>query len=197
MTACHDTSSWQQAESVGRRLGDTVVPTHLKHIVVGVDGSPNSLAALRLAGQLGARDDALVEVICVYRPHLQAQYPFSVALPPFGPAGEGTRDPYLANNAVGDAAAEARATLEDALRQVFGAEKITNFKLHAVEGGANDVLTKMAAHADLLVIGARGHSGALGLLLGSTAQACARHATCAVLIVPAAHTGVGTSVNAI
>lgn len=185
MTTCHDTSSWQQSTSGGRDLADLITPTHFKHIVVGVDGSPNSLAALRFAAQLGSRDDALIEVVCVYRPYVQAQYPFAVALPPYGPAGEGTRDPYAAPGGVVEAAADAQETLEHAVKEVFGQTQINNLRLRPIEGNSHDVLTDLAAHADLLVVGARGHSGALGLLLGSTAQACARHAPCAVLIVPA------------
>lgn len=185
MTACHDTSSWQQSASAGQELADIVTPTHFKHIVVGVDGSPNSLAALRLAAQLGARDDAVIEIVCAYHPYLQAQYPFSVALPSYGPAGEGIRDPHPVADGVVDAAIDAQRTLESAVHAVFGTAELKNLRLRAVEGSAHDLLVKLATGADLLVVGARGHSGALGLLLGSTAQACARHAPCAVLLVPA------------
>ena len=39
--------------------------------------------------------------------------------------------------------------------------------------------------SDMIVIGARGHSGVVGLLLGSTADYVSRHATVPVVIVPA------------
>src|ERR1039457_2067045 len=85
MTACHDTSSWGPANEVGQ--------THFRRIVVGVDGSTNSVAALRLAVGLAARDGATVEAVYAFHPYLEAQYPFAGALPPYGPHGEGTQDP--------------------------------------------------------------------------------------------------------
>ena len=39
-------------------------------------------------------------------------------------------------------------------------------------------------HADLLVVGDKGTHGARRFLLGSVANRCAHHATCAVLVVP-------------
>jgi nucleotide-binding universal stress UspA family protein len=183
MTACHDTSSWERPA--------TVAPLQFTHIVVGIDGSPNSIEALRLAGRLGARDGAKVEVICAYRPYTRTPYPFAtVMVPSYGPPGEGARDVYASPGGVLDAAADAQATLEHAVRAAFGQETVPNLVLRAIEirdGAAHDVLTTLAEGSDLLVVGARGHSGPLGLLLGSTAQACARHAKCAVLVVPAPH----------
>lgn len=177
MTTCHDPSSWERT--------DPVPVLRFQHIVVGIDGSPNSVAALRVAVRLGIRDNAKIEAICAYHPYLQAQYPFATVVPPYGPAGEGTRDVYASPGGVLDAAADAQATLERAVREAFGRESVENVVLRPIEGTAHDVLTRMAAGTDLLVVGARGHSGPLGLLLGSTAQACARHAKCAVLVVPA------------
>lgn len=177
MTTCHDLSSFERTEPVP--------PLRFRHIVVGIDGSPNSVAALRVAVRLGLRDRAKIEAICAYHPYLQAQYPFSTVVPPYGAAGEGTRDMYASPGGVLDAAADAHATLERAVREAFGRETVDNLVLRAIEGAAHDVLTRIATGTDLLVVGARGHSGPLGLLLGSTAQACARHSTCAVLVVPA------------
>ncbi len=179
MTTCHDTSSWGQA--------DIIAPVHFRHIVVGVDGSPNSIAALRLAVGIGVRDSATVEAIYAYHPYVQAQYPFALVVPPYGPAGEGRREAFASTTAVLEPDTDARAALEEAVRKAFGPEPVENLLLRPVEGNPHDVLTRFAATADLLVVGASGHSGALGLLLGSTAQACARHATCAVLVVPARH----------
>jgi nucleotide-binding universal stress UspA family protein len=47
------------------------------------------------------------------------------------------------------------------------------------------VLLEEAADAHTLVIGARGHGGFPGLLLGSVTDRCVRHAVCPVLVVPA------------
>jgi nucleotide-binding universal stress UspA family protein len=179
MTACHDTSSYETSTG-------GIAPLHFRRIVVGIDGSANSIEALRVAARLAVRDHARIEAVCAYRPYLQAQYPFAPAVPPYGPRGEGTADPYAESSTL-DAAADAREILEHAVAQALGPEVLDKLVLRPVEGRAHDVLTRIAADADLLIVGAHGHSGPLGLLLGSTAQSCARHATCAVLVVPGKH----------
>jgi hypothetical protein len=45
------------------------------------------------------------------------------------------------------------------------------------------VLLDVAAAADLLVVGSRGHGEFAGALLGSVSQNCAHHASCPVLIM--------------
>jgi nucleotide-binding universal stress UspA family protein len=55
-----------------------------------------------------------------------------------------------------------------------------------VKGHAARSLLAASAGADLLVIGTRGHSGFVEALLGSTAQHCAQHATCPVVVIRAA-----------
>jgi nucleotide-binding universal stress UspA family protein len=187
MTAsqAHHTVSIREA---GERLAQ-LEPLRLQHLVVGIDGSPNSVEALRFAGQLAARDGAKLEAVCVYHPHLPTPYPLgTIMVPSYGPAGEGAREVYASPGGVDDAAADAHTTLERAAREAFGTDALPNLVLRAVdahEHSAHEVLTMMAANADLLVVGARGHSGPLGLLLGSTAQSCTRHAKCPVLVVPA------------
>jgi nucleotide-binding universal stress UspA family protein len=176
----------------------TAAPIRLRHIVVGVDGSPNSLAALRWAVGLAARDGAKLEAVCAYHPYMHEQYPFSMSLPPYSPAGAATRSHYASPGGVFDAASDAHATLEHAMFSTFGHAPVNGLVLRAIEGSAREVLVQTSAQADLLVVGARGHSGALGIVLGSTAQACTRHATCAVLVVPADHIevpGVSTPPN--
>ena len=54
------------------------------------------------------------------------------------------------------------------------------------------VLLEEATDAHTLVIGARGHGGFTGLLLGSVSDQCVRHARCPVLVVPAPDDGSGT-----
>jgi nucleotide-binding universal stress UspA family protein len=58
--------------------------------------------------------------------------------------------------------------------------------LEPVEGIPADVLVEAAHDADLLVLGSHGHSRQLHQVLGSVSEACIRHATCPVLIIPAA-----------
>jgi len=52
-------------------------------------------------------------------------------------------------------------------------------------GGAVEILARAAADSDLLVVGARGRDGFVGLVLGSVASQLAHHAPCPLVIVPA------------
>jgi nucleotide-binding universal stress UspA family protein len=159
MTACHDTSTWGP--------GSAVRQTRFRRIVVGVDGTPNSVAALRLAVGLANSGDASVEAVCAYHPYMEAQYPLASPSEPI------------------DAAKDAEATLKNAVFTAFGRAVVDRLTIRAIEGNPHGVLASLSETADLLVVGARRQGRPLGLLHGSTAQACTRHATCPVLVVPA------------
>ena len=177
MTACHDTSSWGPAKAAGQ--------THFHRIVVGVDGSANSVAAVQLAVGLAARDGATVEAVYAFHSYPEAQYPFAGALPPYGPNGEGTQDSADPTAEPINASTDARELLKSTLFSALGLAAFDQIVVRAIEGEPHDVLASVAENADLLVVGARGHNGPFGLLHGSTAQACTRHAICPVLVVPA------------
>lgn len=185
MTTCHDMSSWGVAASPDdARVSGAIEATRFRHVVVGVDGSPNSVAALRFAVGLAGRDGGVVDAICAFRPYVQPQYPFALAVPPYGPLGEGTHDGETMVSTVSDAEIDAQHSLASAMSEAFGCPELVGVHLIVREGSAHDVLTHSAEHADLLVVGARGHTGPLAMVLGSTAQACTRHAHCPVLVVP-------------
>jgi len=50
-------------------------------------------------------------------------------------------------------------------------------------GHPSDVLVRHSRHADLLVLGSRGHTQVAGMLLGSTSDYCTGHASCPVMVV--------------
>jgi nucleotide-binding universal stress UspA family protein len=136
-------------------------------IVVGVDGSPGSRAALRWAHEEARLRSATLEVVAVW------QFPMMTSLPAFGamPPPE-------------DLSGEAEASLKQALvdEGVVSTDEVPVTTVVA-EGAAAPSLLDAAADADLLVVGNRGHGGFTGLLLGSVSQQCVSHGPCPVVVV--------------
>jgi nucleotide-binding universal stress UspA family protein len=135
-------------------------------VVVGIDGSPGSVAALEHA----------VEEASLRKGGLRAVMAWSV--PALAYDAEWTAD-ALAPQTFEDAA---NASLDDALGQVdaSGVEVTRVVR----QGQPADVLVAEAKDADVLVVGSRGRGGFRGLLLGSVSMQCAQHAGCPVTIVP-------------
>lgn len=138
-------------------------------IVVGVDGSAGSKAALRWAFAEAARRDAAVRVVSVW------QYPY-LALAP-SPLGGGAVAPAA------EMEEAAREALETVLEEV-GVPAGLDVERVVKEGSASHVLVDEAATASLIVVGARGHGGFAGLLLGSVATQCVNHARIPTVVVP-------------
>jgi nucleotide-binding universal stress UspA family protein len=143
------------------------LPGDTPSIVVGVDDSAGAAAALRwAAAEARLRGAALTVVHAYYRP---AAY---WGTTPDATDGEPERR-------------HARQVLDAALHRAVDdlADLPVRGVLHA--GRAARGLIEAAAEADLLVLGTRGAGGFEGLLLGSTAEHGARHASCTVVLVPA------------
>jgi nucleotide-binding universal stress UspA family protein len=139
----------------------------MKKIVVGVDGSEESRSALEWA--LAEAEAHGASVVAVTAWHL-----------PVGVAMEGAGwHPELFDERLEE---EARQRLDAALRSV--PDRPVEVTPVVQMGNAAQVLLAHAADADLLVVGARGHGGFTGLLLGSVSQQCATHATCPTVIIP-------------
>jgi nucleotide-binding universal stress UspA family protein len=180
-----DTSSrGASASPSDARVAGAIEATRFRRVVVGVDGSPNSVAALRVAVGLAGRDGGTVDVICAFHPNARPQYPFGASVPPYGPLGDGVHHGNTVVGAVIDAEVDARRSLQNAMNEAFGCSELGGVQLIALEGSPHTVLMRCAENADVLVVGAHGHAGPLGIVLGSTAQACTRHAECPVLVVP-------------
>ena len=137
-------------------------------IVVGVDGSPESHAALAWALAEARLRNATLHVVHAW----------------VIPAAFGVDAAFVLAEAIEGFQEEAGRVLDEALAEVAG-EAGTDVPLEreVVQGPASACLLRAAAGADLLVVGSRGHGGFAGLLLGSVSQQCAHHATCPVVIV--------------
>jgi nucleotide-binding universal stress UspA family protein len=140
-----------------------------KRIVVGVDTSDGSRAALRWALQEAKRSGAEVEAVMAYD--------FGLA---WIDVGSGYQAQWI-QHAADTAKAHLHAFLEESAPEPDGV--VVNPVV--VEGAPADVLTELARNADLLVVGTRGRGGFTGLLLGSVSQRCAQRAPCPVVVVPA------------
>ncbi len=133
-------------------------------IVVGVDGSEESKAALRWA----------IEEARLRRSSVRALYAWSLRYA----GGSGY---LLPEGTVGEVERGGEEMLDAVIAEVGNAE--VDVERAAVEGVPSHVLVEAAQGADLLVVGSRGHGGFTGLLLGSVSQQCAHHASCPVVIV--------------
>jgi nucleotide-binding universal stress UspA family protein len=135
-------------------------------IVVGVDGSIGAQSALHWAIDEARHRAAELRVVHVW----QAPYLGS----PYSPV---TSIDF-------DVLEEEAGRLID---RMLGGEDTAGLELErrAVCGSAAQTLVDLGKDADLLVVGARGHGGFVGLLLGSVSDQVARHAPCPVVIVPA------------
>ncbi len=149
-------------------------------IVVGVDGSDASAAALRWAAE---------EARLRFTP-LVALYAWSF-IPP-QPIG----DPGMLAVPSGDLAGlleaesgAARAALTEAVADALGDEPGLEVEQKLVEGDAGDALVAESASAELVVVGSHTRSGLKAALLGSVSRHVASHAACPVVVVKAAGDG--------
>jgi nucleotide-binding universal stress UspA family protein len=139
-------------------------------VIVGVDGSPSSAAALDWAIAAGAARGAVVEVIHAWEPPLLFG---SVA----GVAGYEVAD-------VEDAGDRLLREMVERATEAAGAAPPAVERTVATGGAASSLLDAAKA-ADVLVVGRRGIGGFGRLLLGSVSDHVARHAPCPVVVVPA------------
>jgi nucleotide-binding universal stress UspA family protein len=135
-------------------------------IVVGVDGSPPSLAALRWAAGQALLQRRELHIVVAW--HMPSSLGWPAPVPEdFDPA-----EPAL-------------TVLADGAQLVRDDYPAVTVKTHAEEGLAAQCLigTAQALGASLLVVGARRHGEVTGLLIGSVSQYLATHAKCPVVIV--------------
>ncbi|MCO4275942.1 universal stress protein [Pseudarthrobacter sp. HLT3-5] len=130
-------------------------------IVVGVDGSPPSILALRWAGALAPLLQADIRVVTAW----EFEIPHGRLTP-----------------AVADPDHVARGVCSEAVSKAFGSAPPSALELVIRQGPATKVLVDESRQAQLLILGSRGLGALKGLLIGAVSAAVAEHAKCSVLI---------------
>ena len=129
-------------------------------VVVGLDGSEASRAALRWAADQAELTGASLTVVNSWGPI----YPVGV-----------------------DPEEHARKGLTKVLEQVLGHDRAAAARLVLSPDAPGHLLVHEAAQADVLVVGGHGHghghAGLTGVLLGSVSEYCLHHAECPVAII--------------
>ncbi|MEV7028458.1 universal stress protein [Kitasatospora sp. NPDC093558] len=136
----------------------------VSRVVVGVDGSPSSHAALRWALRHAELIGGVVDAVGAWEPPSHIGWPAPVVDHSFD------RD-----------VAEKR--FADELDEVLGADLPVQVRRTMVMGDPSDVLLDASRGAELLVVGSHGHNGFTRALLGSVSTRCAQHASCPVVII--------------
>lgn len=134
-------------------------------IVVGTDGSTGSWDALRWA----VRETELrgAELLVVHGWQMPA-------------VPEAYMVPTLEYE---EAATTTLAEAVRAAREMAATPESLSIRSSVVNLRAAEALIDASEHAQLLVVGSRGHGAFAGLLLGSVSLHCASHAACPVVIV--------------
>ena len=144
----------------------------MNEIVVGVDGSEESRAALDWAVEEGRLRQAPVLAIHAWEV-------------PLVPAPTGLVPPSV--EVVGDLTElreDAASLVEIMVQEIAGDAADVEIRPLTVEDKPVRALLDAAERNDaqMIVVGSRGHGGFVSLLIGSTSDQVARHATCPVVI---------------
>lgn len=135
-------------------------------VVVGVDGSEDSLRALDWAAAEAARYGWPLRVVSAYEANVAALPAVAVTLP--GPTDK------------------VNAVLDQARDRVAKAYPELSVSTSPVEGPAPHVLLRESKKARMLVVGREGASRLAEMVLGSVSLECATHARVPVAVIPAA-----------
>lgn len=130
-------------------------------VVVGVDGSDCSRAAVRWAEEFARLRGGSLKLVTAW--HWPTSYGTPIAFEGFNPQED-------AEKVVEAAAADVDLPID-------------RIHVHVAQGAAGDVLVRASEGAAALVVGTRGHGAVTGALLGSTSSFCTHHADCPVVVV--------------
>lgn len=139
-------------------------------IVVGVDGSDCSRAALEFALDEAVRRSAAVRVVLVMpeTDYWATAYGMS---------------PSVVDDMSADLERTGRDMLDALVRERGGAVAGVPVEVRVVGGTPGHALVEQSREADLLVVGHRGRGGFRSAVLGSVGLQCVLHATVPVVVV--------------
>ena len=141
--------------------------THHNVVLVGVDGSPASLAAADWAAAYARTHGCSLHLVCAY------------SIPSFTAAALDGGYAALDDTAIAEGA---RAVLDEAVARVAVTGVSTTSAV--VTGDAAAVLVELSAGAAIVVVGTRGRGGFAERLLGTVSSALPAHAHCPTVVVP-------------
>jgi nucleotide-binding universal stress UspA family protein len=165
-------------------------------IVVGIDGSSESVNALRYASGLASATGHDLVAFASWLPRIvlkdytpewaPEQDAHGTLVRAIEQDAHDTLDWAIEQDAHDtlDWAIEqdAHETLDKSIEQAFGANIPENLKREVVMGAAASNLLKASKDAAMVVLGTRGRGGFKGLVMGSVSSSLAAHASCPVLI---------------
>jgi nucleotide-binding universal stress UspA family protein len=138
-----------------------------QRVVVGVDGSAESVAALGWAARYAAATGAAVRAVLAWH------YPAAAGVVPLGAPEQVTEQ----------VEGQMREHLDKAIAAAYPGADGERPEPVVSEGHAAEVLIGESKAADLLVVGHRGHGAFAEMLLGSVAIHCVNSAACPVVVV--------------
>ncbi|WP_028280501.1 universal stress protein [Arthrobacter sp. H5] len=149
------------------QAGDGMSLSNRRGIVVGVDGSDQSICALVWAAHEAERRKTPLHVVTAYTVPVFAASSMD--------AGYTTVDDAVIREG-------AQAVIDQAIIKIAS---------HSIEivprveaGDASGVLLELSEDAELMVVGSRGRGGFVGRLLGSVSSALPAHSKCPTVVVP-------------
>ena len=145
-------------------------PRHaLDRVVVGVDGSPGSSAALEFASEHASRTGAALTVIYAWRSLSSGRGSLRGALP--------------FEDRFSEEMNEAERVLSEAVAGLGERYPEVKVDTEAIPVAPSRCLADASAAASLLVVGSRGRGAFAGMLLGSVSQSVLHQAQCSVAVV--------------
>jgi nucleotide-binding universal stress UspA family protein len=137
-------------------------------VVVGVDGSAESVAALRWAARYATASGARVRALLAWH------YPGAAGGPPIEKAPQAVHD---------QTDAQMHETLDTAIAKAYEGQDAGGVEKSTAYGHPAQALIEASKEADLLVVGRHGHGAFTGMLLGSVSIHCVTGAYCPVVVI--------------